>query len=105
MSVIGFLSVAPVKEGGMSEDVAQAVAALDSYDVEYQTTPMGTIIETDDIETLLDAVGAAHNAVDADRVSTFLKVDDRRDVDRRADEKVASVEEHLGREASSARGE
>jgi len=57
----------------MAEDVADAVAALDGFDVSYETNPMGTVIEADDVDTLLDAVGAAHKAVDGDRVSTFLK--------------------------------
>lgn len=33
---------------------------------------MGTAVETEDIDTVLDAVEAAHRAVDADRVSTVL---------------------------------
>ncbi|GAD53747.1 hypothetical protein MBEHAL_2507 [Halarchaeum acidiphilum MH1-52-1] len=101
MTVIGFLSVAPVREGSMAEDVAEAVAALDDYDVAYETTPMGTTIETEDVETLLDAVGAAHEAVPGDRVSTFLKIDDKRASTKSADEKVADVERELGREARS----
>ena len=99
MTVIALLSVAPVKEGSMAADVADAIAALDDYDVSYETNPMGTVIEADDVDTLLEAVGAAHKAVDADRVSTFLKVDDKRTSDQRAREKVEDVERELGREA------
>ena len=105
MTVIGFLSVAPVVEGSMSEEVAKAVAALDGFDVGYETTPMGTVIEADDSAELFAAAGAAHEAVNADRVSTFLKVDDKRTVDRSANEKVDAVEEHLGREAKRERSE
>ncbi|MFB6228274.1 MAG: MTH1187 family thiamine-binding protein [Halobacteriales archaeon] len=103
MTVIGFLSVAPVREGSMAEEVAKAVAALEDVPVSYETTPMGTVIEADDIGDLLDAVEAAHRAVDADRVSTFLKVDHKRGVDQRPEEKVADVEEVLGREARGER--
>lgn len=103
MGIVALLSVAPVREGSMAADVARAVAALEEYDVAYQTTPMGTIIEADDIETLLAAVGAAHTAVDADRVSTVLKIDDKRTVDQSAAEKVAAVERELGRPASGGR--
>ncbi|WP_459192216.1 MTH1187 family thiamine-binding protein [Halosimplex sp. J119] len=105
MTVIGFLSVAPVIEGSMSEEVAKAVAALEDFDVGYETTPMGTIIEADDSAELFAAAGAAHEAVDADRVSTFLKVDDKRTVEQAASEKVDAVEEHLGREARRDRSE
>ncbi|QCJ46144.1 MULTISPECIES: MTH1187 family thiamine-binding protein [Haloprofundus] len=101
MTVIALLSVAPVTEESMAADVADAVAALDEFDVEYETNPMGTVVEAADVETLLDAVAAAHNAVDADRVSTFLKIDDKRTSDERAREKVEAVERELGREARS----
>ncbi len=105
MTVVALLSVAPVKEGGMAEDVADAVAALDEHDVQYETNPMGTVIEADDIETLFAAVADAHTAVDAERVSTFLKIDDKRTVETTAQEKVTSVEKHLGRPATSERPE
>ena len=98
MSVIALLSVAPVIEDSMASEVAAAVEALEEFDVSYETNPMGTVIEADDVDTLLDAVAAAHNAVDADRVSTFLKIDDKRDRDTRAHEKVEAVERELGRE-------
>ena len=101
MTVVAFLSVAPVIEDSMAEDVAAAVDALENFDVEYETTPMGTVIETDDVGELLDAVEAAHRAVDADRVSTFLKIDDKRTSESTAAHKVERVEEHLGRDARS----
>ena len=103
MTVVALLSVAPVIEGSMSEEVATAVAALDEFDVSYETNPMGTVIEADDVDTLLAAVGAAHEAVDADRVSTFLKIDDKRTSDTSARAKVDAVETHLGRPARDTR--
>jgi uncharacterized protein (TIGR00106 family) len=99
MTVVALLSVAPVTEDSMAADVADAVAALDDFDVEHETNPMGTVIEAQDVDTLLAAVGAAHAAVDADRVSTFLKIDDKRTSDEPASEKVAAVERELDREA------
>lgn len=98
MSVIALLSVSPVREGSMAPDVARAVDALDSYDVTYETTAMGTIIEGSDVEEVFAASAAAHQAVDADRVSTLLKIDHKRG-DGTADEKVQSVEAELGRPA------
>ncbi len=81
----------------MASEVAAAVAALDEFAVSYETTPMGTIIETDSVDELLAAVAAAHTAVDGDRVSTFLKIDDKRDSEDSAQHKVDRVEEQLGR--------
>ncbi len=101
MTVVALLSVAPVIDESMASEVAAAVEALEGFDVSYETNPMGTVIEADDIETLLAAVGAAHNAVDADRVSTLLKIDDKRTKDQRAREKVDAVERELGRDATS----
>ena len=99
MTVVALLSVAPVIEDSMAGEVAKAIEALENFDVAYETNPMGTVIETDEVGTLLAAVGAAHEAVDADRVSTLLKIDDRRTRDVEAAEKVAAVERELGREA------
>jgi len=99
MTVFGFVSVAPVRKGSMAEDVADAVAAIDASPVSYETTPMGTVIEAENVGDLFDAVEAAHRAVDADRVSTYLKIDDKRTVDQHAGEKVADVETALGHEA------
>jgi len=99
MTVIALLSVAPVIEDSMAEEVAAAVDALEGHEISYETNPMGTVIEAEDIDTLLAAVGDAHKAVDADRVSTVLKVDDKRTSDESPPEKVEAVEEVLGREA------
>lgn len=101
MTAIGFLSVAPVKEGSMSEDVAKAVEALEDFDISYETTPMGTIIEAETASEVFEASKAAHEAVEYERVSTFLKIDDKRESDKTAREKVESVEKVLGREAKS----
>jgi uncharacterized protein (TIGR00106 family) len=103
MTVVALLSVAPVTEGSMAGEVAKAVAALDEFDVSYETNPMGTVIEAEDIDTLLAAVAASHEAVDGDRVSTFLKIDDKRTASTSARAKVDRVEEELGREARGER--
>jgi len=96
--VFGFLAVVPMMEGSLAGQVAKAVEALDEFDVAYETTPMGTIIEAEDTATLFAAAQAAHDAVDGDRVETTLKVDDKRTVDQRAREKVEDLADELGRE-------
>jgi len=103
MTTVALLSVAPVTEGSMAGEVAKAVAALDDFDVSYETNPMGTVIEADDAETVFAAAAAAHDAVDGDRVSTVLKIDDKRTAETTADRKVEAVEEELGREAKRER--
>jgi uncharacterized protein (TIGR00106 family) len=99
MTVVALLSVAPTTEDSMAGEVAKAVNALEEFDVRYETNPMGTVLETDSADELFAAAQAAHEAVDGDRVSTVLKIDDKRTSDEPADEKVTAVEDELGREA------
>ncbi|SDC04255.1 MTH1187 family thiamine-binding protein [Natrinema hispanicum] len=101
MTVVALLSVAPVIEDSMAGEVAKAVDALEDYDVSYETNPMGTVIEAETTDELFAAAQAAHDAVDADRVSTVLKIDDKRTRDIDAAEKVTVVEDQLGRPARS----
>lgn len=83
----------------MASEVAKAVEALEGFDVTYETNPMGTVIEAEEASEVFAAAEAAHEAVDGDRVSTFLKMDDKRTKERSAAAKVEAVEEELGREA------
>lgn len=96
MSVIALLSTTPTQNENTSEEIAGAVEALGNYDIDYTLTAMGTIIETDDISELFDAVEAAHRAIDADRVTTKLEIDHERDRDRDASARVSAVKEILG---------
>ncbi|MFC7057889.1 thiamine-binding protein [Halovenus salina] len=101
MTVTAFLAVSPTVEGSMAPEIAKAVEALESFDVAYETTPMGTILEAEAVSEIFAAAQAAHEAVDSDRVGTFLKIDDKRTTDDPAAAKVDAVEDHLGREATS----
>jgi uncharacterized protein (TIGR00106 family) len=103
MTATAFLSVAPVVAGSMAEQVARAVDALEGFDVDYETTPMGTLVEAEDAAEVFAAARAAHEAVEADRVSTFLKIDDDRTSDDPMDRKVDRVEAELGRPAEGGR--
>jgi uncharacterized protein (TIGR00106 family) len=97
------LRITPITDDDVAEEIAAAIDALEEHDVAYETNPMSTVIEADDIDELLAAVGAAHEAVPGDRVSTLLQVDDYRTSELEACEKVAKVEEELGRNATSER--
>jgi uncharacterized protein (TIGR00106 family) len=104
MTVMAHLSVAPVQEGSMAGEIAKSIEALEEFDVSYETNAMGTVIEAEEIGEVFAAAQAAHEAVDGDRVSTSLKIDDKRTSDQSASEKVEAVEEELGREARSDAG-
>ncbi|WP_135535764.1 MULTISPECIES: MTH1187 family thiamine-binding protein [Halostella] len=103
MTTVALLSVAPVIEDSMASEVAKAVEALEGFDVTYETNPMGTVIEAEAASEVFAAAEAAHEAVDGDRVSTFLKIDDKRERDSSAGAKVEAVEDELGRDARSDR--
>ncbi len=83
--IIAQLSIAPIgKEVSVSKYVKLALETLKKEQVKFETNAMATVIETDDLSTLFDAVQKAHNAVisaGAERVITELKIDDRRDKD------------------------
>jgi len=101
MTVTAMLSVAPLDspEVEFDAEIANAIDALEAFDVRYETHPMETTIEADDLDTVFAAAQAAHEAVDAGRVSTHLKIDEFREESLAVEEKVDRVETHLGRKA------
>ncbi len=98
MIIVEF-SIAPL---GVSESisryVAEAIRVLEAEGVKYQLTPMCTIFEVENIEDAFKIIVKAHNAVlkaGAKRVLTSIKIDDRRDVERKMEDKVKSVLDKL----------
>jgi uncharacterized protein (TIGR00106 family) len=92
------LTVAPIGTSSteLSAFVAEALKVIKrTKEIKWQLTPMGTIIEADSLDRLLKLVSDAHEALfkfGAKRVSTFIKIDDRRDVTgERMKKKVDSV--------------
>lgn len=98
MTVIARFEVIPVRDGSLSDDIAQAIDALDEFDISYELTATDTVIEADSANEVFDAVRAAHNAVESDRIITSLEVDDYEDREQRAEDRVESVASVLGRE-------
>ncbi len=77
------ISVAPLGTGtpGVSAYVAACVEVVAASGLSYQLTPMGTVIEGD-IDAIFSVVRAMHEVPfgkGAVRVSTLIKIDDRRD--------------------------
>lgn len=82
----------------LSKYVAAAVRALEKNGIKYELTGMGTLLESEDISLVFDAIKEAHEAVfavGAERVSTNVKIDDRRDSNRTISDKVSSVNKKL----------
>ncbi len=75
--IIAQLSIAPVGENtSLSKYVKLAIEMLKNENIKFETNAMATVIETDDLNKLFNAVQKAHNAVlssGASRVITELK--------------------------------
>jgi uncharacterized protein (TIGR00106 family) len=95
------VSIAPVGAGtSVSEHVAAALRVVsDQQRVRWRLDPMFTTLEGDlsEIFALILRMQEAVFAAGAQRVSTVIKIDDRRDVPVRMEDKVRAVEERLGR--------
>ncbi len=98
MAVV-FLSITPLGTGtpSVSSYVAGVEKILRGTALTHQLTAMGTIIEGD-LDEILAVVRRMHEhpfTQGAVRVSTFLKIDDRRDRPHTIAGKMASVEAKL----------
>lgn len=91
------ISVTPLgtSSPGVSTYVAEALQIVEGSGLKYQLTPMGTVIEGD-LDDILSVVRAMHESpfnAGAVRVSTLIKIDDRRDRDEHTMAgKIKSVE-------------
>ncbi len=78
--------------------VAAAVRVIRATGLRYRLNPMGTTVEGT-LRDLLALVPKVHDALFAmgiGRVSTLLKIDDRRDRPSTIESKITSVERELG---------
>ena len=98
MAVV-FLSITPLGTGtpSVSRYVAGVEKILRASGLANQLTAMGTIIEGD-LDQILAVIRKMHEhpfTQGAVRVSTLLKIDDRRDKEHTIARKMRSVEEKL----------
>ena len=93
MVIVEFVIV-PLGEKSLSRYVAEVVKLLERKGVKYQLTPMATIIEVPTVREAFNIIEEAHELVfklGAERVSTTVRIDDRRDKRVRMEDKVKSV--------------
>jgi uncharacterized protein (TIGR00106 family) len=96
---VAFLTITPLGTGtpSVSSYVAGVERILRATKLKHQLTAMGTIIEGD-LDEILAVVRRMHEhpfTQGAVRVSTLLKIDDRRDKEHTIAGKMRSVEEKL----------
>ena len=91
-------SITPIdKEGkSLSEYIAKTINIIKESGLQYELHAMGTLVEGDAKE-VFDLIKKCHLNMTrfSDRVSTSIKIDDRKGAIRRLKGKVASVENKL----------
>lgn len=98
--VIAELVVVPLGTGSpsLSSYVAGVEKLLATFNLKTMLTPMGTVLEGE-LDEVLRAVRAVHEVpfqAGALRVSTTVKIDERRDKELSMEGKVQAVREKLG---------
>lgn len=96
---IAEIIVTPLGTGSpsISKYVAKVEKIIRESGLKSQLTPMSTIVEGS-LDEILDLVKKVHNALFEEgilRVSTTIRIDERRDKPHSMEDKVRSVEEKL----------
>ncbi len=104
MSVLLELAMFPTDKGeSLSPYVTRIIALIDRQSLDYQLTPMGTIVETDSIDDALNVIADAYRELEPDcsRVYVAAKFDIRKGASGRLAGKIGSVEEKLGKKVKT----
>jgi uncharacterized protein (TIGR00106 family) len=79
--------------------IAKAIESLhDAKNIKYQITPMGTILESDEISKIFEATKSVIETVHrlgVKRVEAVLKIDSRTDKAQTMQQKLDSLNRHL----------
>ena len=100
MSVLAEFSMFPMDKGeSISPYVGRILGMIDGSGVSYRLTPMGTILETETIDEALRIIREAYATLEPDcnRISIIAKFDIRKGKGGRLQQKVASVEQKVGK--------
>ncbi|MEO9319640.1 MAG: MTH1187 family thiamine-binding protein [Nitrososphaera sp.] len=104
MAVHAEISIVPItgrKSASMSTQIAAAFKAIRSVRGVHATlTALGTQIEAENLERVLEAVSAAHMAArssGAQRIITSVRIDERLDKNQTLEDKIESVSRKLSR--------
>jgi len=91
------LGVLPIgtSSPSLSKYIASGLQNLKKVDgIRFQVTPMGTMIESENIDQIFEAAKAVTNAIfemGVIRIETILKIDERRDVNHSLEDKLKSI--------------
>ncbi len=98
--VLAMFSISPLDKGeSVSEYVAKSLEIIDASGLDYQLTPMATIVEGE-YDEVMALIGKCHKkmAEHSNRVIATIKIDDRKGKTGRLAGKVEAIEARLGRE-------
>jgi uncharacterized protein (TIGR00106 family) len=96
---IAEFSISPAGAGtSVSEYVARCLDLVDRSGLAYKLNPMGTVVEGP-FDEVMALISRCHKTVatDCERVSTIIKIDDRKGASNQIEEKVRKVEKLVGR--------
>ncbi len=107
MSFLVFVSMTPLGKGeSVSRYVSKVVDIVDRSGLPYVLTPMGTIVEGEDWDEVMNVLkkGFEELKKECPRISITMKIDYREGKSGRLRSKVESVQEKLGREIKTLKG-
>ena len=95
--IIAEFSIHPIGSGtSVGRYVKATIRALSKLPrLKYRVTPMATVLEAEDLSTILSAVELAHltlRSMGAKRISSMLRIDQRLDKARTMADKVRAVQ-------------
>jgi len=93
-------AIFPTDKGeSVSEYISEVIQMISQSKVDYQLSPMGTIIETDTIDEALAIVKKSYEILEphSERVYCSLKMDIRKGKTGRMLQKIQSIENKIGK--------
>ncbi|MCC6013507.1 MAG: MTH1187 family thiamine-binding protein [Candidatus Verstraetearchaeota archaeon] len=91
--IIAEFTVIPMGTGStsVSDYIAEVCKEVKNSGLRYMVTPMGTIIESENLDEIFNVIKKAHEVMvkmGIKRIVTTIKIDDRRDKERKMEDKV-----------------
>jgi uncharacterized protein (TIGR00106 family) len=100
MSVLMEFSIFPTDQGeSVSAHVSEVIRMIRESGVEYRLTPMGTVIETEEMSqafSIVEKAAAILQQRDCRRIYSSIKLDIRPGKGARLEQKIRSVTQRIG---------
>jgi len=100
MSVLMEFAMFPTDKGeSVSPYVSKVIKMIDESGHNYKLTPMGTIVEAESMEEILEVVNKAYKLLEPDckRVYSTIKLDIRQGASNCLEGKVKAVQDQIGK--------